>query len=59
MTFSEHRLDNGLQIVAELNPNVYSVAVACFVRTGARDETTEGSGVSPFLEHMAFKGTAK
>jgi len=59
LTFSEHRLDNGLQIVAELNPNVYSVAVAFFVRTGARDETPEVSGVSHFLEHMAFKGTAK
>src|SRR5439155_14220684 len=29
------------------------------VRTGSRDETTEVSGVSHFLEHMAFKGTER
>ncbi|MBT5432850.1 MAG: insulinase family protein, partial [Rhodospirillaceae bacterium] len=53
------QLDNGLQIVAELNPNVHSVAVGFFVRTGARDETPEVNGVSHFLEHMAFKGTQR
>jgi predicted Zn-dependent peptidase len=57
--FFEHRLPNGLQIVAERNPHVHSVAVGFFVRTGARDETDEVLGVSHFLEHMAFKGTAK
>lgn len=56
MQFHEATLDNGLKVVAELNPNVYSVAVGFFVRTGARDETAEVSGVSHFLEHMAFKG---
>jgi len=54
--FHETRLDNGLQIVAEVNPHVHSVCVGFFVRTGARDETAEVSGVSHFLEHMAFKG---
>ena len=57
--FHEARLDNGLEIVAELNSDVHSVALGFFVRTGARDETAEVSGVSHFLEHMAFKGTAK
>src|SRR5207302_10481897 len=28
-----------------------------FVRTGSRDESTDVSGVSHFLEHMVFKGT--
>ena len=46
-----------MQIVAELSPSVYSVGIGFFVRTGARDETGEVSGVSHFLEHMAFKGT--
>src|SRR5262249_18582537 len=31
---------------------------AFFVRTGARDETDAVSGVSHFLEHMVFKGSA-
>ena len=57
MKFHQHRLENGLQIVAELNPSVQSVAIGFFVRTGSRDETAELSGVSHFLEHMAFKGT--
>lgn len=59
MKFHEQKLDNGLQIVAELNPSVHSVAMGYFVRAGARDETAEVSGVSHFLEHMAFKGNDK
>ena len=56
MQFHQHTLPNGLQIIAELNPSVHSVAAGFFVRTGARDETDGVSGVSHFLEHMAFKG---
>ena len=56
MQFHQHQLSNGLQIVAELMPSVHSVAAGFFVRTGARDESLEVSGVSHFLEHMAFKG---
>lgn len=59
MQFHQKQLANGMQIVAELNPNVHSVAVGFFVRTGARDETPDVNGVSHFLEHMAFKGTTK
>jgi predicted Zn-dependent peptidase len=55
--FRQHTLDNGLQIIAECNPSAYATALAFFVRTGARDETDAVSGVSHFLEHMAFKGT--
>jgi predicted Zn-dependent peptidase len=57
--FRKHVLDNGLEIVAECNPNAYSMAAGFFVRAGARDETDANSGVSHFLEHMAFKGTAR
>lgn len=59
MEFHEARLANGLQIVAEQSPGVHSVAVGFFVRTGSRDETDEVSGVSHFLEHMAFKGSER
>ncbi len=57
MQFKKHYLPNGLEIVAECNPEAYSTAVGFFVRTGARDETDAESGVSHFLEHMMFKGT--
>ena len=56
MKFYQHQLSSGLTIVAELTSSVHSVAAGFFVRTGARDETTAVSGVSHFLEHMAFKG---
>lgn len=59
MQFHHKQLDNGLDVIAELNPSVHSVALGYFVRTGARDETAEVSGVSHFLEHMAFKGNEK
>ena len=57
MQFKTATLDNGLEIVAECNPAAYSTALGFFVKTGARDETDEVSGVSHFLEHMVFKGT--
>ena len=57
MQFRHHQLDNGLEIVAECNPRAYSTALGFFVNAGSRDESDENSGVSHFLEHMAFKGT--
>lgn len=56
MQFHQQKLDNGLQIIAESKPAAQSAAIGFFVRTGARDETLNVSGVSHFLEHMAFKG---
>ena len=57
MRFRQQTLPNGLDIIAECNPAAYSAAFAFFVQTGSRDETDALSGVSHFLEHMAFKGT--
>ncbi len=59
MDFRKHTLDNGLEIVAECSPSAYSTGVGFFVKTGSRDETPDIAGVSHFLEHMLFKGTAK
>ncbi len=58
MKFLKHTLPNGLEIVAECNGEAHSTALGFFVKTGARDETDAVAGVSHFLEHMAFKGTA-
>jgi predicted Zn-dependent peptidase len=57
--FRSHRLDNGLEIVAETNDDAHSMSVAFVVRTGARDEADDVAGVSHFLEHMCFKGTPR
>jgi predicted Zn-dependent peptidase len=59
MSFQQHTLANGLDVIGELSPSARSVALGFFVRTGARDETPEVSGVSHFLEHMVFKGTPR
>lgn len=57
MEFHHATLDNGLEILAEVNPAVHSVAFGFFVKTGSRDESAAVHGVSHFLEHMVFKGT--
>jgi len=55
--FRSHTLDNGLEVIAEVNSKAYSTAIGFFVNAGSRDETDALSGVSHFLEHMVFKGT--
>ena len=59
MEFKKKILDNGLAIIGEPNPAAQSAAIGFFVKTGARDEKAQVSGVSHFLEHMLFKGTNK
>ncbi len=54
-----HQLSNGLTIIGEHEANALTMAMGFFVKTGSRDETHEISGVSHFLEHMMFKGTAR
>jgi predicted Zn-dependent peptidase len=57
--FHSHDFDNGLRLIGESSPSARSVALGFFVRTGSRDETSEVSGVTHFLEHMVFKGTPR
>ena len=59
LTFHYKQLPNGLDIIAEENPDSHSIAIGMFVKTGARDEEMTVNGVSHFLEHMMFKGSDK
>jgi len=59
VTFQHTTLANGLTIIAEADPDAHTAACGFFVRTGARDERASVMGVSHFLEHMMFKGTAR
>jgi len=59
MEFKNHKLNNGLTIIGEVNKSAKSTAVGFFVKTGARDEDLKINGVSHFLEHMVFKGTER
>jgi predicted Zn-dependent peptidase len=59
LKFEQHRLSNGLTILAETNPHAHTFSAGLFVKTGAVDEPVDINGVSHFLEHMMFKGSAK
>ena len=52
-----YQLPNGLAIVGERDADARSTTLGFWVKTGARDENLQVSGVSHFLEHMMFKGT--
>ncbi len=58
-SFQQAVLPNGLTVIGECDPAALTSACGFFVRTGARDEAPGLMGVSHFLEHMMFKGTAK
>ena len=52
------RLPSGLLVVSERMDRVETVSFGAYVASGTRNEAAEENGVSHFLEHMAFKGTA-
>ncbi len=52
-------LSNGVRILSKKIPYVRSVSMGVWVNVGARDESTDESGLSHFIEHMIFKGTKK
>ena len=52
-------LQNGLRVVMVPSQNTGTVAVTALVGIGSKYETKEISGISHFLEHLQFKGTAK
>lgn len=56
--YEETRLLNGLRVATEAMPGASSIALAISVDVGARHEQSRENGLSHFLEHMAFKGTA-
>lgn len=51
-------LPNGICVITEPMPHVRSVSAGIWIGSGARRETAKQSGISHFLEHMLFKGTA-
>ena len=51
-------LPNGIKVITEAMPHVRSVSVGIWVSSGSRRESAEENGLSHFIEHMLFKGTA-
>jgi len=52
-------LANGLTVVSHSMPEVETVSLGIWVGAGSRSEAQAEHGVAHFLEHMAFKGTAR
>ena len=52
-------LSNGFRIVTESMPGLLSASAGIWVTAGGRHERAEQNGIAHFLEHMAFKGTAR
>ncbi len=52
-------LPNGLRIATDTMSRLETAAIGLWVNVGARHETAEQNGIAHFLEHMAFKGTAR
>ncbi len=59
MTVRQDQLPNGFQIVSEHMPGLQSASIGIWVSAGGRHERLEQNGIAHFLEHMAFKGTAR
>lgn len=59
MRLEIENLSNGLACVAAPIAGRESVSIGFWVKVGSRNETPVENGVSHFLEHMLFKGTAK
>lgn len=57
--FRKTTLPNGVRIITETIPSVRSISVGAWIETGSRDESASESGISHFIEHMVFKGTAR
>ncbi|MDR9427474.1 MAG: pitrilysin family protein [Salibaculum sp.] len=59
MTVEIHTLSNGFRVVCEVMPGLKSAALGIWIDAGGRHERADQNGIAHFLEHMAFKGTAK
>lgn len=54
--FDHHVTASGLTLIGEYHEHAVSASAMFVVDAGSRDESPAVSGVSHFLEHMAFKG---
>ncbi len=52
-------LDNGIRVITQKIPRLHSVTIGIWVTTGSRHERPEINGVTHFIEHLLFKGTAR
>ena len=53
------QLSNGIRVVMEPMGNLRSVSIGVWVNAGSVYESGADAGISHFIEHMVFKGTAR
>lgn len=58
MTTNVTVLPNGIRVASDRMDHLETVSLGVWVSVGARHEREDQHGLSHFLEHMAFKGTA-
>lgn len=59
VAFDVHEHPRGGSIVVVSQPHLHRAHLGLYVRTGSRFETAASSGISHFLEHMLYRGTAQ
>ena len=47
-------LSNGLRIITSERPQLETVSLGIWVKTGSAYENKENNGISHFIEHMMF-----
>lgn len=57
--YNFHQYDSGLRLISIPMEGTKTATVLVLVGTGSKYETKKINGISHFLEHMMFKGTAK
>lgn len=57
--FHQSKLKNGIQVILTPNSATAAVSLLVLVKVGSRFESPKINGVSHFVEHLLFKGTAK
>ncbi|PLY02070.1 MAG: insulinase family protein [Desulfuromonas sp.] len=53
------QLANGVRVVTVPMPHLHTAELVCYFAVGGRCEAPEQAGISHFLEHMIFRGTAE
>jgi predicted Zn-dependent peptidase len=59
LTCHDKTLANGLRLVAVEMPHLHCAEIAVYLKAGGRNDPEGKAGLSHFLEHMLFRGTAE
>ena len=54
-----HTMKNGLRVVCVEMPHLHSAELAIYLKVGGRNDPPGREGLSHFLEHILFRGTAE